>query len=174
MREIRFHGRGGQGVVTSAEILAMAAFKDGKYSQAFPFFGTERRGAPVVAFTRIDDKFINLRTHVYEPDYLIILDDSLLLAVDVTKGLKRDGIIVINSAEKTKSDFRIFSIDATKIALDILGKPIVNTAMLGVFSKATGLVSIGSIEKVLQKEFPPKLAGLNRKLVRKAYKSTRT
>jgi len=173
MIEIRIHGKGGQGAVTAAEILAIAAFHDGKFSQAFPSFGPERSGAPVESYCRIDDKFINLRTHVYEPDYLIILDDSLLLAVDVTKGLKRDGIIVINSAEKTKSDFRIFSIDATKIALDILGKPIVNTAMLGAFVKATRLITMKSLEEALKEKFSGALLEKNIQTVKKSYDETK-
>jgi pyruvate ferredoxin oxidoreductase gamma subunit len=169
MIEIRIHGKGGQGAVTAAEVLAIAAFHDGKFSQAFPSFGPERSGAPVESYCRIDDKFINLRTHVYEPDYLIILDDSLLSAVDVTKGLKRDGNIVINSAEKTKSDFRIFNIDATKIALDILGKPIVNTAMLGAFAKATKIVTMKSLEEALKEKFSGTLLEKNIQAVKKAY-----
>ena len=169
MIEIRIHGKGGQGAVTAAEILAIAAFHDGKFSQAFPSFGPERSGAPVESYCRVDDKFINLRTHVYEPNYLIILDDSLLLAVDVTKGLERDGIIVINSAEKTKSDFKSFNIDATKIALDILGKPIVNTAMLGAFAKATRLITMKSLEEALKEKFSGDLLEKNIQTVKKAY-----
>ncbi len=177
MIEIRIHGKGGQGAVTAAEVLAIAAFHDGKFSQAFPSFGPERSGAPVEAYCRIDDKFINLRTHIYEPDHLIILDDSLLKAIDVTKGLKKNGIIVINSAESIKSniksDFSSFNINATKIALDILGKPIVNTAMLGAFAKATKLVSLKSIEKALKEKFSGTILEKNIQAAKKAYDETK-
>jgi len=97
VKEIRIHGRGGQGSVTAAELLAVAAFEDGKYSQAFPFFGVERRGAPVTAFTRLSDKKIRLRSQIYEPDYVIVQDATLVSAVDVTAGLKPDGIVIVNS-----------------------------------------------------------------------------
>jgi pyruvate ferredoxin oxidoreductase gamma subunit len=169
MIEIRIHGKGGQGAVTAAEVLAIAAFHEGKFSQAFPSFGPERSGAPVEAYCRIDEKFINLRTHIYEPDYLIILDSSLLSSVDVTKGLKKNSVIVINSAEKTKSKFSHFNVDATKIALEILGKPIVNTAMLGAFAKTTKLITMKSLEKALKEKFSGDILEKNIQAVRKAY-----
>jgi pyruvate ferredoxin oxidoreductase gamma subunit len=169
MIEIRIHGRGGQGAVTASEILAIAAFHDGKFSQAFPSFGPERMGAPVEAYCRIDSKSINLRTHVYEPDYLIVLDGSLLKSVDITKGLKKSGIIVINSEEKPKLDYKTYSIDATRIALEILGRPIVNTAMLGAFAKATGLVTMESIENALKEKFSGAVLEKNIQAVKKAY-----
>ncbi len=97
MKEIRIHGRGGQGSVTAAELIAVAAFEDGKWSQAFPYFGTERRGAPVTAFARISDRKIRVRSQVYEPDYVIVQDPSLLSSVDVASGLKSDGLIIVNS-----------------------------------------------------------------------------
>ncbi|MEE9595027.1 MAG: 2-oxoacid:acceptor oxidoreductase family protein, partial [Candidatus Hydrothermarchaeales archaeon] len=97
MKEIRFHGRGGQGVVTAAEIIAVGAFYDGKYSQAFPVFGTERRGAPVTAFSRIDDEFIVIRNQIYEPDYVVVQDPTLLEVIDVAQGLKDDGRLLINT-----------------------------------------------------------------------------
>ncbi|MDP6459466.1 MAG: 2-oxoacid:acceptor oxidoreductase family protein, partial [Candidatus Hydrothermarchaeota archaeon] len=100
MREIRFHGRGGQGVVTAADILAIAAFKNGKYCQAFPVFGTERRGAPVAAFARIDDRFIRIRSQIYEPDYVVVQDASLLDVVNVADGLSKEGVMVINTEKK--------------------------------------------------------------------------
>jgi pyruvate ferredoxin oxidoreductase gamma subunit len=169
MIEIRIHGKGGQGAVTAAEVLAIAAFHDGKFSQAFPSFGPERSGAPVEAYCRIYDKFINLRTHIYEPDYLLVLDSSLIKAIDVTKGLKKNGVIVINSAEKIKSKFSSFNINATKIALEVLGKPIVNTAMLGAFAKATKLITMKSLKKALKEKFSGDLLEKNIHAVRKAY-----
>ena len=106
MIEIRFHGRGGQGSVTAAEILAKAAFKDGKYVQSFPFFGVERRGAPVMAFTRIDDKPIDIRYQVYNPDYVLVLDDGLMNVVDVFSGIKENTEVIINIAEEFKGSAR--------------------------------------------------------------------
>jgi 2-oxoacid:acceptor oxidoreductase gamma subunit (pyruvate/2-ketoisovalerate family) len=171
MKEVRFHGRGGQGAVTAARLLAEAAFLEGKYCQAFPFFGAERRGAPVLAFTRINDKPIRARTQVYEPNYVVVLDQTLLGAVDVTAGLKRGGIVIINAKKpprKIAAD-KIVSVDATSIAMEILGAPITNTAMLGAFAKATGLVSLDSILKVVQDKFKGKLGEKNVAAVKAAY-----
>ncbi len=182
MKEIRWHGRGGQGAVTAAEVLAVAAFKDGKYSQAFPHFGVERRGAPVMAFTRIDDRFIRLREHVYNPDYVIVLDPTLIEAVDITQGLKPDGMIIINTtktAEEMKkeigNDYQIRVVDATNIALEILGKPFVNMPMLGAFAKATGIVSIESVKDAIREKFShnPKIAEKNVEAAVKTYESLR-
>ena len=160
MKEIRWHGRGGQGAVTAAEVLAIAAFKDGKFSQAFPHFGVERRGAPVMAFTRIDNKFIRLREHVYNPDYVVVLDPTLISAVDVTQGLKQDGMIIINTTksadeikQKIGKDYTVRVVDATNIALEVIGKPFVNMPMLGAFAKATGVVSINSVQEAIREKF---------------------
>jgi len=167
MIEIRIHGRGGQGAVTASEILAIAAFRDGKFSQAFPKFGPERTGAPVEAYCRIDSKFINLRTEVYNPNYLIVLDDSL---ADVTKGLDKKGIIIMNSEKSRKiGSYKTFSIDATKIAIETFGRNIMNTAMLGAFVKATKLLSLKSIEEAIKEKFPSALAEKNITAIRKAY-----
>ncbi len=176
MKEIRFHGRGGQGVVTAAEILAMAAFYDGKYSQAFPVFGTERRGAPVAAFSRIDDEFIRIRSQIYEPDYVVVQDPTLLDVIDVAEGVKKGGKVIVNT-EKDPRDLRLDSevevrtIHATKIALEDLGRPIVNTTMLGAFVAMTKEVSLESLRKAISKRFPEKLASKNLKAVESAYKS---
>lgn len=171
MIEIRFHGRGGQGAVTAAEILAKAAFEDGKYSQAFPFFGVERRGAPVMAFTRIDDKPIQIRYQVYNPDYVMVLDDGLTSVVDVFSGLKDDGKVIINIDKKfdDEGNNQVYEIDATGIALEILGKNIVNTIILGYFAKKTGEVSIESIIEVIKEVFPGKVGELNAEATMKAY-----
>jgi len=174
MIEIRAHGRGGMGAVTMMELLAIAAFKDGKYSQAFSSFGVERTGSPTTAFCRIDNKFINLRTHVYTPGYLIILDDTLLNILDVTNGLSKTGMIIINSKKKLRIDgFKIFCVDATQIALDMLGKPVVNTAMLGAFSKATGLVRLESIKSAVKERFEGELGEKNVKAIELAYERTK-
>lgn len=171
MIEIRFHGRGGQGSVTAAEILAKAAFKDGKYVQSFPFFGVERRGAPVMAFTRIDDKPIDLRYQIYNPDYVLVLDDGLMNVVDVFSGIKDDSEIIINIPEEYKGtgEHNIYSIDATGIALELLGRNIVNTIILGYFAKKTQEVTIESLIEVIKETFPGKVGELNAKATQKAY-----
>ncbi|MEE8401987.1 MAG: pyruvate ferredoxin oxidoreductase subunit gamma [Candidatus Hydrothermarchaeaceae archaeon] len=174
MKEIRFHGRGGQGAVTAAEILAVAAFYDGKYCQAFPFFGVERRGAPVLAFSRIDDKFIRLRSQIYEPDYVIVQDATLMDTINVTDGLKSDGKAIINTEkakEELKIDADVHTVNATKIALEVLGVPIVNTAMLGYFAAVTREVTLDSLKKAVKKRFPEKLAVKNIDAVEAAYNS---
>jgi pyruvate ferredoxin oxidoreductase gamma subunit len=175
MIEIRIHGRGGQGSVTAAEILAQAAFKDGKFSQAFPAFGVERRGAPVQAFARIADHKIRTRAQVYEPDIIIVQDSTLLDVLDVFAGLKGDGRAIINTG-KTPDELgithnaKVTTIDATKLALEILGRPITNTTMLGAFAGATGTVSIDSIVAVVKERFTGKLADNNERALNEAYK----
>ncbi len=164
MYEVRFHGRGGQGAVTAANILAIAAMKQGFYSQAFPYFGVERRGAPVQAFTRIDDKRIDLRMNVYNPDAIVVLDPTLMAVVDVTKGLKEGGIIIINTSKKPEDfdfpGFKVATVNATEIALNHkLGSqaaPIVNTAILGAYSKAVGNVKIDYILEAIRENAPAK------------------
>ncbi|HOK58196.1 MAG TPA: pyruvate ferredoxin oxidoreductase subunit gamma [Methanothrix sp.] len=174
MKEIRFHGRGGQGAVTAAEMIAIAAFEDGRFSQAFPAFGVERRGAPVLAFARIDDKPIRMRSQVYEPDYVIVQDVTLLDVVNVTGGLKPDGKIIINtdrdaSALKLNTEAEVVTIDATRIAIDALGRPIVNTTMLGAFCGATGEVKLESLEKSILARFSGSLGEKNIQAIRTAY-----
>jgi 2-oxoacid:acceptor oxidoreductase gamma subunit (pyruvate/2-ketoisovalerate family) len=165
--EIRFHGRGGQGAVTAANILAEAAFREGKDVQAFPYFGVERRGAPVTAFTKIDDDPIRVRSQIYEPDFVVVLDQSLLKSIDVALGLKSEGIILVNIDKKPetikkeiKGDFKIATVDATGIAirhtLGTKAAPIVNTAILGAFAKVTGLVKIESIVDSIKMKAPLK------------------
>jgi len=175
MIEIRFHGRGGQGAVTAAEILAKAAFEDGKYCQAFPFFGAERKGAPVMAFTRISDKQIRRRYQVYNPDYVVVLDDTLLEAVDVISGLKEGGKVILNTKNGVNLGENVdsYSIDATGIALDILGLPIVNTVMLGAFAHVTDAVSLESIIKIIKETFPGKIGEKNAKAAELAYEKVK-
>lgn len=177
MKEIRFHGRGGQGAVTAAEILAVAAFYDGKYCQAFPFFGVERRGAPVMAFSRISDKFIRQRSQIYEPDYIVVQDATLMDTINVADGLKADGKAIINTEKKKDqlgfdTEAGVYTVNATKIALDVLGVPIVNTAMLGAFAAVTGEVTLDSLKKAIKKRFPEKLAAKNVNAVEAAYNSS--
>ena len=164
MYEVRFHGRGGQGAVTAANILAIAAFKEGKDAQAFPMFGVERRGAPVQAFVRMDEKPIDVKTQIYEPDAVVVLDPTLLEVVDVALGLKSTGIIILNTKKKPDEfkfgEAKVFTVDATTIALDNhLGtktSPIVNTAVLGAYSKAAGNVGMDAIREAIRKNAPIK------------------
>ena len=180
MIEIRFHGRGGQGAVTAANILASAAFKAGKYVQAFPFFGVERRGAPVTAFTRIDDKPIRIKTQIYEPDIVVVLDPSLLDTVDVTAGLKDVGIVTATT-EKSKEEVleklkkkpaKLALVDATTIALDVLGLPITNTAILGAVAKATGIVELDYVKEAIKETFSGALGEKNAKAAEEAFNKT--
>ena len=180
MVEIRLHGRGGQGAVTSAELIAVAAIHQGKYAQAFPSFGPERRGAPVQAFVRVSEKPIRTREKIYAPDVVVVLDPSLPSIVKVTAGLKEDGIVILNSHKSEKElremlgggKGRMAVVDATKIALEELGLPITNTTMLGAFLAATGLVDQKQLEAALEVRFG-RLAEKNKKALARALKETK-
>ena len=170
MIEIRFHGRGGQGAVTSAELLAKAAGLDDKFSQAFPAFGPERRGAPVRAFCRISDKPITTRSQVYSPDYVVILDHTLAELPEASAGLKPESKVLVNSKDTEKVGHKHAVVfNATKLALEMLGKSIVNTAMLGALAKMTGMVSLESLKKTTGERFPGRVGEANIKLVEEAY-----
>ena len=165
MIEVRFHGRGGQGVVVASEVLANAAFKMGFEVSAFPFFGVERRGAPVTAFTRLDKKPIRIKSSIYEPDYVVVLDSSLMRGVDVLEGLRPGGKVLINYPDGKKLEglptkYSYFVVDATSIALSHgLGSstaPIVNTAIMGGFACVCDTVSIDSIVESIREEAPVK------------------
>jgi len=180
VQEIRFHGRGGQGAVVGSEVLAHAFFIEDKYVQAFPAFGVERRGAPVTAFCRIDNKSINLRNQIYEPDHIVVLDSTLLETIGITQGLKKSGTIVVNGKQNPSyykellgDEYQLYVVDAASVAVKYhLGSPsnpIVNTAILGAFSKATGLVKIESVEQAIEEYVPVKKED-NKKAARAAYK----
>ena len=177
--EIRWHGRGGQGGVTSAELIAQAAISEGKYAQAFPSFGPERRGAPVLAFNRIDSREpVRIRAEITTPDVVVVLDPGLLSIVNVTSGLKENGIVAINTrktAKQIRAEFgikeRLVTVDATKIARELLGVPIVNTTMTGALIKATGVIKLESMQQPIQKRFG-RLAERNIKAMEKAYEET--
>lgn len=166
MIEIRIHGRGGQGNVAAAELLSIAAFKDGKFSQAFPSFGAERIGAPVQAFVRIDDKKIRTREDVRHPDYLIVQDENLLETVPILDGLKPDGLILVNAEKKPedlqlKTTAKVETIPATEIALEIIGRPIPNAVMIGAFCTITGLVSLDAVQEAIMGKFPGRVGENN-------------
>ncbi len=172
MLQVRIHGRGGQGVVTAAEMLSVAAFEQGRHAQAFPSFGSERTGAPVVAFCRIDDKDIRLREPIVEPDVLIVQDPTLLHQVDVFQGLKPDGYVLINSRRsfdelglaEVAARFRherLTTVPATDIALRHLNRPLPNTALLGGFAALSGLVSLQAVAHAIGAKFGGALAAGN-------------
>lgn len=177
IKEIRIHGRGGQGSVTAAEVLAHAAFFEGKYVQAFPYFGAERRGAPVKAFARISDEPMLVHSQVYTPDYVIVLDPYIYRAVDVTEGLKKDGIIVINTKKKPEElglkEWRVATVDATGIALElnllVAGLPVVNTSILGGFAKATHEVNLESVLRAVRETWSGGAGEKNAKATELAY-----
>jgi pyruvate ferredoxin oxidoreductase gamma subunit len=179
LKQFRLHGRGGQGAVLGAELLARAAFLEGKWSQAFPFFGAERRGAPVKAFTRISDREILSRSQIYDPDYVILLDSKLLGVVDVFEGLKKDGMVIANYGRKPSElglKFRVAVVNATDIALKlgalVAGIPVVNTAMLGTVARATHEVSMESVKKAIMQEWPGRAGELNVACAMDAYRNT--
>ncbi len=179
MIEVRIHGRGGQGAVTCAELVAAAAISEGKYAQAFPSFGPERRGAPVKAFIRVSDDPIRLRNEIEAPDVVVILDPTLAAVVNVVDGLKKEGIVIINSAKGIeeikaayKIDSRVASVDATSIAIETLGRPIANTTMIGALIKVTGMVQAASLDEVFEHRFR-KIAQKNLAACQRAFNETK-
>lgn len=182
MVEIRFHGRGGQGAVVASEILASALFKEGKYVQTFPEFGVERRGAPVQAFLRYDETPILLRCRIYEPHHVIVLDSVLLKTVDVVRGMRPGGWVLINSDQPPGtfdfSGIRIATVDATAIAIEHrLGPktaPIVNTAILGAFVRISGIVHLESVIASIPEYVPTKRLDDNVQALRDAYEMVRS
>lgn len=178
--EVRFHGRGGQGVVTAADLLAVAGFKEGYYTLSFPMFGAEKRGTPVVSFLRISDEPIVTRDEIYNPDYVVVLDPTVMETVNVVSGLKENGILIANypkSSEDLKAEIksdelgiRVVTINATKMAMDVLGGPITNTAMVGAFGGATRVVALETLLDVINEWFKGELAEKNARLVENAYR----
>jgi pyruvate ferredoxin oxidoreductase gamma subunit len=165
--EVRIHGRGGQGVVTAAELLAIAAFDEGRHSQAFPSFGSERTGAPVVAFARIDDHTIRSREPIVAPDALIVQDPTLLHQVAVFDGVKPGAYVLINTTRGAEElgldelDVRLLTVPATELARERLGRPLPNAALLGAFAAFTGAVSLDAVRAAIAEKFPPDLAERN-------------
>ena len=184
MFEVIWHGRGGQGIVTASEILAFSVLKEGKYFQSFPDFGPERMGAPIKAYTRIDNKPINIHSQIYEPNAAIVLDDSLLDSVNVAAGLNKDGILLVNTAKskdevRKKAKFRgkLFIIDANKIAIETIGRPIANICAVGSLSKVSGIIKleniIETVKDIFGKKFSEKVIKGNVESAKRGYDEVR-
>ena len=180
MFQIRIHGRGGQGVVTAAELLSVAAFLEGKYAQAFPSFGSERMGAPVVSFCRMDTKEIRLREPIVAPDALIVQDVTLFKAIDVFQGLKDTGYLLVNTNQGF-ADLHLdmvvtklppshtVTVPATELALKHIGRPVPNAALLGAFAALTGMVRLESVAKAIREAFPGTMGDANILAATEAY-----
>ncbi len=180
MVEVRFHGRGGQGVVTASRLLAEAALLEGKRVQSFPTFGAEREGAPIKAFTRISENNIRIRSQIYNPDIVVVLDPTVLRAERVTDGLKEYGWLIVNTLKdpatlKKELEVKggVATVDATGIALDVLGAPRVNAPMLGALAKATQLVKLDSLVSIIKSSFSGRVADMNVKAVERAYQEVK-
>ncbi len=180
MFQVRIHGRGGQGVVTAAEMLSIAAFEEGRHAQAFPSFGSERTGAPVVAFCRIADKEIRLREPIMAPDAIIIQDPTLLHQVDVFAGLKKDGYILINTTKTFEQlglgDFvrdwhpeRLCTVSATELSIKHVGRPVPNVPLLGGFAAVSGIIKLESVAMAIRDKFSGKVADGNIAAATEAY-----
>ena len=180
MFQVRIHGRGGQGVVTAAELLSVAAFREGRHAQAFPTFGSERTGAPVVAFCRIDERPIRLREPIAEPDAVVVQDPTLLHQVDLFAGLGTDGYLLVNTSrtfgELGLEDFasrfaadRLLVVPATEIAREHVGRPLPNAVLLGALAAFTGVVSLDSVAAAIADKFPGEIGGRNVRAAEAAY-----
>jgi pyruvate ferredoxin oxidoreductase gamma subunit len=180
MFQVRIHGRGGQGVVTAAEMLSVAAFREGKHAQAFPSFGSERMGAPVVAFCRIDDREIRSREPIAEPDAVIVQDPTLLHSPDVFTGLSPTGFVLLNTSRTIETlglgsllrdmpDLRVRTIAATDLALAHIGRPIPNAVLLAGFAAVTGVVRLDAVIAAIAEKFPGAVGQKNMAAARAAY-----
>jgi pyruvate ferredoxin oxidoreductase gamma subunit len=174
LKEIRIHGRGGQGAVLAAELMVVAAFEDGRYGQAFPAFGGERRGAPVQAFVRLDVRPVRVRYRVNEPDYVIILDRTLPAIVDVVSGLKPGGRVFLDSEKSPdaltwSTEAPVYAVPATHIAMEVFGQPLVNPAMMGAWAAGAGEVSLQAIQRAYQHRFPGVLGEKNSRAAQMGY-----
>lgn len=184
MFAVRIHGRGGQGAVTAAEMLSVAAFDEGRHAQAFPTFGSERTGAPVVAFCRIDDRAIRLREPITDPDALIVQDPTLLHQVNLFAGLKPDGFLVVNTSHTLEelglddlvqrlTPEHVVTVPATEIARKYLGRPLPNAALLGAFAALTGQVSLGAVRDAIRDRFPGEVGDGNARAAEVAHEHVR-
>lgn len=185
LTEIRWHGRAGQGLVTAAKLLGETALGTGVYFQAFPDYGPERMGAPIRAYTRLSPEPIRIHSQIESPDVVLVLDSTLLDIVDVTEGMKQGGSLLVNTDESaavirrklgiSNGDIRVYTVDASRIAIEELGREITNTPMLGAFARATGIFPVESIIEDVRKNFGkklrPEIVEANVKAVQRAYES---
>ncbi len=185
MFQVRIHGRGGQGVVSASQMMSVAAFHQGRHSQSFPSFGSERMGAPVMAFVRIDDNEIELREPVLDPDLLIIQDPTLFTAIDVFSGLKQDGYVLINSSKSVEElgideavdglpAGHVVTVPATELALKHLRRPTPNTVLLGAFAAMSDLLEMQGVEKAIREKFPGKVGEMNVAAAKAAYAAAKS
>jgi len=175
--ELALRGRGGQGVVTAGELMVKAMVLEDKYAQSIPFFGGERRGAPVVSYLRLSDQPIFLHREVYNPDGIAVFDPSLMQIMDVTEGIKEKGFLLVNSPEPKRWWINEYIVDATSIAkelgLVIAGWAVINTAMVGALAKVLGMPSLSSLEEAVKEEFPGKIGELNAEAIERGYKEVK-
>ncbi len=178
MKEVRVHARAGQGAITTAGILGSAVFKSGRYAYAFPYFGAARMGAPMNAFLRYDDRQIRLRCQVYEPDFVLIVDKTLTYGYDCFVGLKSDGVVIIDDDKENLSQYslpekgqKIFAVPASKIAQEVIGRPLGNTVILGAFSAATGEVDLQFLLEAVEERFSskPEIAEKNKEAIKRGF-----
>lgn len=175
MKEIRIHARAGQGAITTASLLGYAYFLKGMYPYAFPHFGAARMGAPMNAFVRVDSKPVRLRSQIYEPDYVIVADPTLLRGYNCFSGLKEEGVAIINGSQglelpKLKAKQKLFLVPANEIALKAIGRPIANTALIGAFAAATGELSLDTLSEVIKKMFSGKIQEGNLRAAEEGYR----
>lgn len=180
MKEITIHGRGGQGSLVLAQFMAIAALEDGKYCQAFPFLGGggERRGKPIMAYCRLSEKPIQVRCRVGEPDYVIIQDPTIIDEIDVVQGIKESGLVLVNTDKSADTlglvgPFKLFTFSADELARQILGRPIMNTALLGAFAAMTGELSLPAVLRAVRNRFPGKLGEKNARVVQESFERLR-
>ena len=182
MDEVRFHGRAGQGILTASRLFAQAAVLDGKYAQAFPDFGPERLGSPVAAFARIDSQPIEIRSQVYSPNAVAVFEQSLLVKVPVTQGMVTKGKLVVNWTEENTDELKQIGekagvstlfVNANRIAMELIGTPVVSTIMLGALAQASGFVSVDSLENTVRTRFHGSMGESNAKMVRMGFKEVR-
>ncbi len=174
MKEVRIHARAGQGAITTGALLGAAAFAKGRYALAFPSFGAARMGAPMNAFVRISDKQIRLRCQVYEPDYLLIMDPTLMRGFDVFAGCHNGGVAIVNQKEPVKQPanakgVKVYAVPGNDIAQEVMGRPLGNTAILGAFAAVTGEIDLASLEKAIRERFSGKPAEQNVEAARRGF-----
>ena len=179
MKEIRIHARAGQGAITTASLLGYAYFLEGKFASAFPHFGAARMGAPMNAFVRVDTRPVRLRSQIYEPDYVLVVDSTLMRGFDCFSGLKEEGVAIINASQNTeqakvKARQKVFLVPASEIALKTIGRPLGNTTLIGAFAAATGELKLETILEVIKKRFTGKAQEGNIEAVKQGFEYVRS